>query len=223
MGAAPLITSGVMAGTGAPATAAPEAEQPVRFDFGPGAVAEGYQQVTAGSVYDADRGYGFAEGSTVTETDRTGDALKGDFVTPTSGSFVVDLPNVDYTISLVAGDSGGTTEIAIAAESIQKVLTTSKAPGQYLEMNFDLALVDGQLTLEFSGATPNINALVITPQPARSAATAPTAYLASDSTVQTYDPYWVPQVGWARSRLVGAGSLAVGVRTRPGAGSTVTR
>ncbi|GLJ61016.1 hypothetical protein GCM10017576_11450 [Microbacterium barkeri] len=174
------------------------AGQPVRFDFGPGAVADGYTQVTAGSAYSPEAGFGFAPGATVTETDRGGDPLKGDFATVSGSSFVVDLANVDYTVSIVAGDTGGTTEIAIASEQIQKVQTTSKAAGAFLEMNYDIALVDGQLSFDFTGAAANINAIVITPQAPREAAATPTAYLTGDSTVQTYDPYWEPQAGWGQ-------------------------
>ncbi|GAA4768472.1 rhamnogalacturonan lyase family protein [Microbacterium gilvum] len=189
--AAAAITTATPAETAA-------AGQPVRFDFGSGAVADGYTAVTAASAYSPEAGFGFAEGATVTETDRGGDPLKGDFATVTGSSFVVDLANVDYTVSIVAGDTGGATEIAIASESIQKVQTTSKAAGQFLEMNYDIALVDGQLSFAFTGTAANINAIVITPQAPREAAATPTAYLTGDSTVQTYDPYWEPQAGWGQ-------------------------
>lgn len=65
-------------------------------------------------------------------------------------------------------------------------------------MSFDIALVDGQMNLVFSGMKPNINALVITKQPNRPANELPTVYIAGDSTVQTYDPYWIPQAGWGQ-------------------------
>ncbi|MBF0817259.1 G-D-S-L family lipolytic protein [Microbacterium paludicola] len=204
LGASIAVALGCIVAT--PATAAATATpaetvaagQPVRFDFGPGAVASGYTPVTAGSAYSPESGFGFAPGGTVTETDRGGDPLRGDFVTAGGASFVVDLANVDYTVSIVAGDTGAATEIAIASEQMGKVQTTSRAAGQFLEMNYDIALVDGQLSFDFSGAAANINAIVITPQPAREAAPTPTAYLTGDSTVQTYDPYWEPQAGWGQ-------------------------
>ncbi|WP_156240789.1 fibronectin type III domain-containing protein [Microbacterium oryzae] len=192
-----LSAGGAHAATQTPAEMA-AAGSPVRFDFGSGAVAEGYLPVAADTPYSAERGFGFAEGATATETDRGGDALRGDFVTPVDSTFVVDLGSVDYTVSIIAGDTGAATEIAISSEEIQKVQTTSKPAGQYLEMNYDIALVDGQLSFGFTGAAPNINAIVITPQPAREAADQPTAYLTGDSTVQTYDPYWEPQAGWGQ-------------------------
>ncbi|WP_308860080.1 rhamnogalacturonan lyase family protein [Paenibacillus endoradicis] len=170
-----------------------------RFDFGSGALAEQYLQVDGSTAYSAELKYGFADPSVVTSTDRgLADPLRSDFVTPINTSFIVDLPNGDYTVSLIAGDSGGATEIAIKTEMMQKVQLTTKAAGQYLEMSFQIALVDGQLNLEFSGSAPNINALTITKQQPRQADGLPTVYLAGDSTVQTYDPYWEPQAGWGQ-------------------------
>lgn len=169
------------------------------FDFGPGAVAEGYLKVDAGVSYSSEVKYGFTDISKVTGVDRgTSDPLRSDFVVPKDATFNVDLPNGDYTVSLIAGDSAGETEIGIKVESIQKVQQTSKTAGQYLEMSFDIALVDGQMNLVFSGTKPNINALVITKQPDRPANELPTVYIAGDSTVQTYDPYWIPQAGWGQ-------------------------
>ncbi|UJF31548.1 GDSL-type esterase/lipase family protein [Paenibacillus hexagrammi] len=110
----------------------------------------------------------------------------------------MDLPNGDYTVSLIAGDESEATDVAIKAETIQKVQETSKEAGEYLETSFDIALIDGQLNLQFSGTAPKINAIVITKLPERQAGEKPDVYIAGDSTVQTYDPYWRPQAGWGQ-------------------------
>ncbi|WP_316246812.1 rhamnogalacturonan lyase family protein [Paenibacillus ihumii] len=171
----------------------------LRFDFGPGPAADGYIPVTAAAAYSQERGYGFADPTQVSEQDRgTAHPLKSDFVVPRDTSFIVDLPNGDYTISIIAGDENGPTDVAIAAETMQKVQQTSKPAGQYLEMDFQIALIDGQLNLDFTGTAPNMNALVIRKQPERQPGEQPVVYLASDSTVQTYDPYWQPQAGWGQ-------------------------
>ncbi|WP_324616516.1 rhamnogalacturonan lyase family protein [Paenibacillus bouchesdurhonensis] len=171
----------------------------VRFDFGPGSADEGYRQVTAATPYSEDLGYGFADPAMVSEHDRgTAHPLKSDFVVPKDTSFIVDLPSGDYTISLIAGDEDGPTDIAISVETIQKVQQAAKQTGQYLEMDFQIALIDGQLNLDFTGTAPNMNALVIRKQEERLPGEIPVAYLASDSTVQTYDPYWQPQAGWGQ-------------------------
>ncbi|WP_110589591.1 fibronectin type III domain-containing protein [Microbacterium suaedae] len=203
--AAALVVSGLVVTGGAASAdvpvlraAAGAAAEAVRFDFGPGATADGYTAVTAETAYSPEAGFGFLEEGTITGADRGGDALRGDFVTPKEASFVVDLDNVDYTVSLIAGDTEGPTDIAITSEFMQKVQPTQRATGEFLEMDYDIALVDGQMTFTFTGETPNIAAIEITPHPVRDAADVPTAYLTGDSTMQTYDPYWEPQAGWGQ-------------------------
>ncbi|ORT61530.1 fibronectin type III domain-containing protein [Streptomyces sp. CB03238] len=171
------------------------------FDFGTAtsAVAAGWTGVSEKTAYTEERGYGFVDTAAVTSTDRaTADPLRSDFVTVERGSFLVDLPYGDYTVSLIAGDAAGPTDIALTAESMVKTPPTTKPAGQYLETSFDIALVDGRLKLDFSGTAAKINSLAITRQADRTPGTVPTVHLAGDSTVQTYDPYWVPQAGWGQ-------------------------
>jgi fibronectin type 3 domain-containing protein len=182
-----------------PATAQ-AAESVHRFDFGTpdSPVAEGYTGVGA-LQYDATRGYGFTDPSKVTTTDRGGsDPIRQDFVTVGSTSFLVDLPNGDYTVSLVAGDTTEASEIAITAEKMAKVQLTAKPAGEYLSMTFPISLVDGQLNLDFAGTAAKLNSLVISRLPARTAGAKPTVFIAGDSTVQTYDPGFAPQAGWGQ-------------------------
>ncbi|QYR24393.1 Ig-like domain-containing protein [Paenibacillus sp. sptzw28] len=170
-----------------------------KLDFGPGAVADGYIRVASTTAYSPELKYGFADPSKVGSVDRnTGDPLKSDFSVPADTYFMVDLPIGDYNIAIIAGDENAATDIAITAETIQKVNPTTKAAGEYLEMSFDIALVDGQLRLDFAGSAPKINAIVITKLPERQSGEMPTVYIAGDSTVQTYDEYWRPQAGWGQ-------------------------
>ncbi len=175
----------------------------IRFDFGKEAVAEQYTAISTAVAYTAERKYGFADPAKVSFTDRgSADALRTDFAIVQDTSFIVDLPNADYTVSLIAGDLNDVTDVLIKAENIEKVKRLDagavRPAGQFLEMSFDIALVDGQLNLEFGGTAPKVNALVITKKAARTAGELPTVYLAGDSTVQTYDPYWLPQAGWGQ-------------------------
>lgn len=170
-----------------------------RFDFGSGELADGYTRVDGGTAYSEAIHYGFTDIAKATTGDRgLSDPLKSDFAMPQGTTFSVDLPNGDYTVSLIAGDESEASEIAIKVESIQKVQLTAKAAGQYLEMSFNIALVDGQMNFEFTGSAPKINALVIEKQEERTAGEQPTVYIAGDSTVQTYDPYWEPEAGWGQ-------------------------
>ncbi|MFC8598711.1 fibronectin type III domain-containing protein [Isoptericola sp. NPDC057191] len=169
------------------------------LDFGPGAVSGGATAVDATTAYTAKHRLGFVDPSAVTGTDRGGsDALRSDFVTVGDTELVVDVPNGDYTVDLVAGDAQGATDIAVTAEQMAKVQATKKAAGEFLEMSFDIAVVDGQLNLELSGTAANLAGLTITRQAPREAAKQPTAYVTGDSTVQTYTDGYAPQAGWGQ-------------------------
>ena len=147
--------SAAIALTGLPAVHAETGLPPVgsgfKFDFGPGATADGYTSVGAGTPYSATTRFGFTDTAVTSGVDRgTGDPLRSDFVQAQGSSFLVDLPNGDYTIKLIAGDAAEATNIAITAEKMAKVQVTDKPAGQYLEMEFPISLVDGQLNLDFS-------------------------------------------------------------------------
>ena len=169
------------------------------FDLGPGAAAPGAAVLGASSAYGALSRTGFVDPTKVTATDRgTADATRSDFVTVGDTELVVDLPNGDYTVALIAGDAAGPTDIAVSAEQMAKVQPTTRTAGQYLEMSFDIAVVDGQLNLDFAGSAANLNALSITRQAERAQAPTPTVWLTGDSTVQTYRSDVAPQAGWGQ-------------------------
>ncbi|WES63017.1 fibronectin type III domain-containing protein [Microbacter sp. GSS18] len=175
----------------------------VTFDFGPGAVAEGALPVTSATAFDPEWGYGFTALPTAEapDVDRGGDdALRDDFVAADGGVFEIDLGEGDYAVQLIAGDAEAESVLTITAESIQKVQQNPQLAGDYLEMAFTIALVDGMLTLELGGGeTAALNALTITRLPGRLAGAITTTYISGDSTVQTYDPIaYAPQAGWGQ-------------------------
>lgn len=169
------------------------------LDLGNGQTAPGAVRIDETTAYTADNRAGFVDVAQVSATDRgTSDATRSDFVTVGDTELAVDLPNGNYTVDLIAGDAGGATDIALTAEQMAKVQRTAKAAGEYLEMAFNIAIVDGQLNLEFAGAAANLNSLVITQQTPRAAGAQPTAWITGDSTVQTYTADYVPQAGWGQ-------------------------
>jgi fibronectin type 3 domain-containing protein/lysophospholipase L1-like esterase len=169
------------------------------LDFGPGALAEGATRVDATTAWSPTQRVGFVETSKVTASDRgTADPVRSDFVTVGDTELVVDLPNGDYTVSLVAGDPAGPTDIALTVEQMAKVQRTTRTAGQFLEMQFEIAVVDGQLNVEVTGATANLSSLVITKQAARTAGARPNVWVTGDSTVQSYTADFVPQAGWGQ-------------------------
>ncbi|WP_311379719.1 GDSL-type esterase/lipase family protein [Arthrobacter sp. ISL-48] len=197
------VASAAIAFTGLPSvqadTSLPAVGSGFHFDFGPGSTADGYTRVDASTAYSAAAGFGFTDTAVTSGADRgTGDALRSDFVRAQGTSFLVDLPNGDYTVKLIAGDASDATNIAITAEKMAKVQLTDRPAGQYLEMEFPISLVDGQLNLDFTGTAAKINSLVIAARAPRTATTDPGVYLAGDSTVQTYDAAFEPQAGWGQ-------------------------
>ncbi|MBT2700931.1 fibronectin type III domain-containing protein [Bacillus sp. ISL-40] len=172
-----------------------------KFDFGTptSAVKDGYLKVSSDTAYSAETGYGFADISKVTSTDRsTSDHLNSDFILTTETPFNVDLPNGDYSVTVIAGDDTEVTEVGVKAENIQKIQNTTIPTGQHIERKFEIALIDGQFNFEFTGATPKINGIIIEKVSERTAGELPTVYIAGDSTVQTYDEYWRPEAGWGQ-------------------------
>ncbi|MFC4616667.1 GDSL-type esterase/lipase family protein [Cellulomonas algicola] len=187
-----------LAGDGVPDPTLP-ADGVLAFDLGSGALVPGSTRLDATSAYGPTARAGFVDPSQVTATDRgTADALRSDFVTVGDTELVVDLPAGDYTVDLVAGDTAEASEIAITAEQMAKVATTAKPAGQFLEMSFDIAVVDGQLNLDFAGTAPKLNALTIRQQSPRTAGPKPTVWVTGDSTVQSYTADYAPQAGWGQ-------------------------
>ena len=173
--------------------------RPLRLDFGPGRVATGHHRVRASSLYSPEVGFGFVSTSGLTETDRGGkDPVRSDFVTARDATFRVDLSPGDYAITVVAGDLEGDTDVTITNNEVLTVERTSIAAGDFLVHEYEIALVDDQLSFDLSGQAPNLNAITIEALPSRDAGEKPTVYLLGDSTMQTYDPYWAPQAGWGQ-------------------------
>ncbi|GIG27850.1 hypothetical protein Cma02nite_04500 [Cellulomonas marina] len=194
--------------------APPVPAEGLRFDLGPGPAAPGFVGLGARTVWTAERRYGFVDTAAVTDVDRGGaDQLRGDHVLVGDTELVVDLPPGDYRVDLVAGDPQAATDVSLTAEQVVKVQPTARPAGQYLEMSFDIALVDGQLNLDLGGTAPRLAALSITPTTPRTAGQEPTLWITGDSTVQTYTADYVPQAGWGQmiSRFLDDG---VGVENR---------
>jgi lysophospholipase L1-like esterase len=182
-----------------------------KFDFGPGKAAPHYIQVSEIVEYSEQRGYGFDRSDAIEMVDRgTKDALKSDFCTSQRPFFfTVDLAEGNYKITVVLGDSKGTSNTTVKAESRRLMLENVQTrPGEFTVRTFTVNVHnsrlksgtsvrlrfdekpkmdwDDHLTLEFSGARPCICALVIS-----KTEHAATVYLAGDSTVtdQVKEPY----------------------------------
>lgn len=145
-------------------TAAAEAAAPSggKFDFGSDTspVAPGYTRVSHTTLYDPTRGYGLDK--TVNQRDRgTADPLLRDFVLASNYSFIVDLPNGEYEVKLIAGDDIASNRTDVAIEGVLHG-TLSSASGEYAELKRTIVLNDGQMNFQF-GRDGRINAIEVAP------------------------------------------------------------
>lgn len=103
-----------------------------RFDFGPGAVAEGYTAVRANSFFSEETGFGFerAEGLDLVGVDRGfPDALRADFiVAATPYLFSAAVPEGSYRVSVTLGDTESEASITIKAESRRLMVERLTSP-----------------------------------------------------------------------------------------------
>lgn len=184
----------------------------LKFDFGPGKVKNGYQQVIPTTVYTKELGYGFEPGAQVTCEDRGGDALRGDFCTSSAPFyFSVALPEGNYDVTVTFGNRAGESVTTVKAElrrlMLEEVRTahgrfetrtftvnvrTPQIPGggtvklKDREKTLEAWAWDEKLTLEFNNARPAVAAIEI-----KRNDKAPTLFLLGDSTVcdQPREPY----------------------------------
>ena len=183
-----------------------------KFDFGPGKVAPGYQQILANSIYSKELGYGFEPGTKVTCPDRGGkDALRSDFCASDQPFyFSVALPEGNYQVTLTLGDAQEETTTTVKAELRRLMLERVRtARGKFVTRTFTVNIRtpqiagdgevklkdrektiewwawDEKLTLEFNNSHPSVCAIEIT------RVEVPTIYLLGDSTVcdQPSEPY----------------------------------
>lgn len=173
------------------------------FDFGSGAVKEGYEPITKKSVYTAVKGFGLIpSGEIVSGKTSSKDPLTSDFLSSTKPFyFAVDLPEGHYRVTLTLGGTpeGSSTTVKaesrrLMAENIKtakgktvkktiivdvrtpKINDTEQIKLKDRELNY--LNWDNKLTLEFTGEHPCVSAIEI-----KSADELPTIFLAGNSTV----------------------------------------
>jgi lysophospholipase L1-like esterase len=91
-----------------------------KFDFGPGKARDGYTNVSAGTIYTSERGYGFDFGSQPVAVERGGnDPLTDGFITTSNSPFFfsVKAPEGNYKITVTLGDAQGESATTIRTEA----------------------------------------------------------------------------------------------------------
>lgn len=191
-----------------------------KFDFGGQRVQDGFIAVSEHSGFEKKTGYGFMDTSGLKSVDRGGDALTGDFITADRPFyFSVAVPEGNYDVKIILGDSEGTSETTVRVENRRLMLHDVKTKnGEIVEKNItvhvkdsiirnqngtEIGIVklkprekkylhwDNLLTVEFNNRAPKVCALIIQPN-----TTAKTIYLTGDSTV--VDAQYEPWVSWGQ-------------------------
>lgn len=192
------------------------ATPPLRFDFGSGPVAEGCAGVAPDTAYTPARGYGLIAVTAPRNVSGAGtDALRNDaLVSDRPFSFVIDLPEGNYDVTVILGDPSAATDTTVKAETRRLMIESQKtAAGAFESRTFTVNLRtpaiagggrvgikerergalhwDDKLSLEFNGPRPAVAGLSI-----RRNDDAPTVYLAGDSTVT--DQPGEPWASWGQ-------------------------
>jgi lysophospholipase L1-like esterase len=191
-----------------------------KFDFGGSRTAKGYTAITAASRYDENLGYGFSHGSVVTQIDNGGNALQGDYITSSKPFyFSVKLPDGNYDIKLILGDSKGISATTVRTECRRLMLENIRTiKGKVITEIFTVHIKDSAirndqasiinkvklkareyeylhwdnlLTIEFNDSLPKVCAVEITPNKK-----ATTIFLAGNSTVVDQDKE--PWAAWGQ-------------------------
>ena len=145
----------------------------IRLDFGTATspVAAGYTRVTGDDTYTTALGYGWT--AAVYSHDRGGASDRDrDFAYGADGTFLVDVPNGTYRVTVTIGDSlvtpgyFGHDDIGVFLEGRLADKVTAP-PGAFLTLTYVAVVTDGQLSLRLQdqgGSDPNfvLNALEIT-------------------------------------------------------------
>jgi lysophospholipase L1-like esterase len=192
-----------------------EAQQTTfKFDFGKERTANGYININPESKYSTEKGYGFT-GSELIAVDRGGNSLTGDYITSAKPFyFSVRLPDGNYDVKLILGDSKGTSATTVRTECRRLMLENIRTTkGKFTTQNFTVYVKDSMirdesgkvinrvrlkpreseylhwdnlLTIEFNDSLPKVCAVEITPNK-----TATTIFLAGNSTVvdQSKEPW----------------------------------
>ncbi len=168
--------------------------------------AAGYVNTVSGGAISAD--VLEISGKVWTETESSG---YGVYTYENTSEFSMDLENADYNVGITLVNPTDTAYTAyLEAEDITKASGITVVPGGSVTSTITAVLVDGQLNLKFlaaSSATQEASAVPgkvyvskvsIIRQATNGTVAKPTIFIASDSTVQTYDAYYYPQTGWGQ-------------------------
>jgi lysophospholipase L1-like esterase len=204
-----------------------------RFSFGNGELVKGYIAITPSTRFNNAVGYGFDQGSVVeaVQNDHNHLLTSAYITSPKPFYFSVKLPEGNYDIKLVLGDSKGPSATTVRAECRRLMLCTVRTGSGIVTANITVHIRDSMirdrqgnitgklklkqreygflhwdnlLTLEFNDSIPKLSALEIMPNTKAS-----TIFLAGNSTVVDQDRE--PWAAWGQMLpyFLQAGKVAV--------------
>ena len=144
-----------------------------------------------------------------TETESTG---YGVYTYENTSTLDVDLYNADYKVEVTLVNPTSSSYTAyLEAEDIGQISDVTLSAGAESTSTYEVSLIDGTLNLKFLAASSAtsigdantssvyVKEVVITRLSTSYTSSKPVLYIASDSTVQTYDSYYYPQTGWGQT------------------------
>lgn len=162
-----------------------------KFDFGAGAVENGYTGVSATDAYTSAKGYGFNTPANMRNVTASGTGVASDavqfvtFGTKSTNTFNVDLSNGLYEVKVVLGN---TARSSVAAEGVYQIINMT---GNGATDQLQIPVTDGQLNLLVTegkeGTAFTLSALEIR-KISNQTVTNRTIYIGGDSTVCNYYP-----------------------------------
>lgn len=173
-----------------------------KFDFGAGAVENGYTGVLATEAYNSAKGYGFNTPANMRNVSASGTGVASDavqfvtFGTKSTNTFNVNLSNGLYEVKVVLGN---TARSSVAAEGVYQIINMT---GNGATDQFQIPVTDGQLNLLVTegkeGTAFTLSALEIR-KISNQTVTNRTIYIGGDSTVCNYYPLSSSvQGGWGQ-------------------------
>ena len=170
------------------------------------------EKVTTGSASYVTDGDGYLEIASKIwkETESTG---FGSYTYENTSTLDFALDNADYKVSVeLVNPTDKELVVSLEAEDITKASGVKVAAGAAVTQDITACLVDGVLNLKFletSGSATKeedaatgkvyVSKVTITKNAAKTAGDKPTIFIASDSTVQTYESNYYPQTGWGQT------------------------
>jgi len=140
------------------------------FDFGTATspVAAGHTRVANSTRYGAAPGFGWLEGAVGGRDRGVGSDLARDLNTTTGATFVVDVPDGAYDVTVTVGDTASAHDLMALLLEDQQVALVTTARGKTFAGTFRTVVADGQLTLrveDVGGSDLNavINGLALAP------------------------------------------------------------